>query len=212
MQAPVLGRARRADPLRPLRPHEDIPMPVTPIIGVQAEETGNRSQVRNAIQLILAGHLAVDDYVTGILAGMLLLRRLESVQNIVDGRIAVAMDRHLPAVLMQVRDNFQQPLTGENGIAAIAFIALERYVVGLAQVTGVALDRAVLEKLGRAPADGVARHHIERGGAGGNFQRIFPIGKAENAQGQQAASGAFLQRPHLGLVRGGVLGRGHALR
>ena len=70
-------------------------MAVAPVIGVYGEEGRNHAEPFDAVELILADGLAMDDDVPRVGPGVRLLRFLKGVEDVFDARVAVAVDGEL---------------------------------------------------------------------------------------------------------------------
>ena len=99
--------------MRPLRPHEDIPVPITPVPGVRSKETRSNAQRRHPRHLVFPGHLPVDKNHARVFARVGRLRRLKGVQDVFNGRIAVTVNSELIARFVQCRDLFKQLHPGQ---------------------------------------------------------------------------------------------------
>ena len=76
----------------------------------------------NLVELILAGHLAMLDSVARIFARKILLRFAIGVEDVVDGRIAVAVDRDLIARAVERLHHLDELLPVSARVAAVARI------------------------------------------------------------------------------------------
>src|SRR5699024_7293891 len=83
--AALQGAAERADAPGAIRAEEHVAVAVAPEIGMDDEERGHHAEALDAVKLILAHGLAVDDDVPRVGAGVTLLRFLVGVQNELDG-------------------------------------------------------------------------------------------------------------------------------
>ena len=141
-------------------------MAVAPEIGVDHKERGHDAKPLDAVELILAHGLAVDDDVPGVGAGIALLRLFVGVEDHLDGVVAVAVDGELPALPVQAHDLFDELLFRFHRIAAphgTVGQIIDDLVVRIAQVAGVALEAAVREELRRAERISPLRSALKRG-------------------------------------------------
>ena len=112
------GAPQRIDPGCAGFPKEDVPMAVAPVIGVYGEEGRNHAEPFDAVELILADGLAMDDDVPRVGPGVRLLRFLKGVEDVFDARVAVAVDGDLPALFV-VAGNDVDEFTGiVDGVSA----------------------------------------------------------------------------------------------
>src|SRR5687768_12442751 len=122
-QAALAGGTQRTDARSAFRPEKNIPMPVAPVVNVSHEKRGRHAEFAHAIELVCSWRLTVLDPVPRVVPRMLALRLSEGEQDIVDRRVAVAMDRHLVAAMVILRHELHQRFTRARRITAITFPA-----------------------------------------------------------------------------------------
>ena len=130
-------------------------MAVAPVEDVAGEEGGRHAEFLHAVQLVFARGLAVLDAVARVGARELALRLGVGVQDIVDGRVAVAVNGDLVARAVVLLHHFGELFAAAGRVAAVVRLAAGRAVVGRGEIAGVALDGAVLEQFHGGGADAV---------------------------------------------------------
>ena len=157
-QAVIQRPLARTDDRGPLRAQKNIPVPVAPVPGVGREKAGGDTQLLHPGDLVFATHLRMHQDHPRVRYRVLALGRLEGVQDILYGFIAVAMDGYLVARLVQGGHLGKQFLPGNRGIAAVLGIAVIGGVIGMTEIACVALYATVGDQLDRAhdyPVSGV---------------------------------------------------------
>ena len=79
-------------------PEEDVPVAVAPVIGMHGEEGRDHAEPFDPVELVFPDRLAVDDDVPSVGPRVDLLGFLEGREDVVDARVAVAVDGDLPAL------------------------------------------------------------------------------------------------------------------
>ena len=116
------------------------------------KKLGIAPQRGHAVELVLARGLRVHDHVARVGARRHGLRVLERVEDVVDRRVAVAVDRDLESGAVQPLDPRDELLARDARVAALARVVAGRHEVRLREVARVALERAVRDELHGADA------------------------------------------------------------
>ena len=159
------------------------------------EEGRGEVELGDGVELVLAHHLAVLDPMPGVFAGKGQLRLAERVEDVVDRRVAVGVNRDLVAGLVQLLDHRRQVFAPAARIAAIIGVSLERRVIRLGEVAGVALVRPVLHDLDRPELEILVAEpgdHATRLG-GGRLPRGTPRHHRDDAEREDAGVTRALQ-------------------
>ena len=134
---------QRVDSLGPLGAQEPVAVTVTPVPDVVGEHGGQYTEAGHSGQLILAGHLAVLQPVPVVDPGGGVQGRLDGVEGVVDGLVAVGVDGDLPAGPVGLADQVDQ-VGGRDDLGSGDVGSV---VVALAQTGRVALDGPVGDEL-----------------------------------------------------------------
>ena len=152
---PLLGGFRqRADPGSPLRPQEKIPVAITPVIHMVIEERRNHIQRLHAGQLVPGGHLCMNQHRLHCHFRALLTRLRHRVQAHGNGRIAIGMDRGLPAGTVELHHlpgKLLWRLIGKTQVFRRMIVG--HPVIGFLQKAGIALQGTITDQFHRPQMD-----------------------------------------------------------
>src|SRR5688572_14660027 len=114
---------QRTDSRRAFRAKKEFTMPVAPIENVPDKKRRRDAEFPHPLQLVLSRSLTVLDSVSRVLPRRDALRLRIRKQDVVDGRVAITMDRDLISGTMVLRHEFHERFAGTQRITAIISLA-----------------------------------------------------------------------------------------